>query len=87
MIFAQDYPAPLEVIVVNDGKNEDVRDAVTRLRTRHRDLHITFTPMQARNLSHKKLAVTVGIKAASHDAVLHDRTTLHAVVGSECSAE
>lgn len=70
VIFAQDYPAPLEVIVVNDGKNEDVKDAVTRLRTRHRDLHITFTPMQARNLSRKKLAVTVGIKAASHDAVL-----------------
>lgn len=69
-IFAQNYPSPLEVIVVNDGKNEDVKDAVTRLRAHYRNLHITFTPMQARNLSRKKLAVTVGIKAASHDAVL-----------------
>ncbi|MDE6490447.1 MAG: glycosyltransferase, partial [Muribaculaceae bacterium] len=69
-IFAQDYPAPLEVIVVNDGKNEEVKDAVTRLQTHHRNLHITFTPMQARNLSRKKLAVTVGIKAARHDTIL-----------------
>lgn len=72
-LFEQEYPsAEMEVIVVNDGKSEDVRDVVTRIKNQeHRpNLYITFTPAQLRNVSHRKLAVTLGIKAAHHPVVM-----------------
>lgn len=69
-IYSQEYPGEIEVIVVNEGRNEDVKDAVTRLQHTYRKLYATFTTEQSRNLSHKKLAVTLGIKAAKNDVVI-----------------
>lgn len=69
-VFAQDYPADMEVIVVNDGKIAEIKDVVTRQQVRHRNLYVTFTPLEARNLSRRKLALTLGIKAARHEVVV-----------------
>lgn len=69
-ILEQEYPGPIEIIVVNDGRNEAVKDVVTLLRNRHRNLHLTFTPEESRNLSRKKLSLTLGIKAARYDNVV-----------------
>lgn len=69
-LLEQEYPGPMEVIVVNDGRNEAVKDAVTLLRHQHRNLHMTFTPEESRNLSRKKLSLTLGIKAARYDNVV-----------------
>ncbi len=71
-LFEQEYPsAEMEVIVVNDGKNENIKDVVTR--TKHLknipNLRITFTPAELRNVSHRKLAVTLGVKAAKYPVV------------------
>lgn len=63
-IFRQDYPAPVEVVVVNDGSSEDVKDLVDRLAMEHRNLYQTFVPDQAHNLSRKKLGISLGVKAA-----------------------
>lgn len=68
-ILAQDYPAAYEVIVVNEGESSDVRDAVSMLRASHHNLYLTFTPEGVVNLSRKKLALTLGIKAARYDIV------------------
>ena len=68
-ILAQDYPAAYEVIVVNEGESADVRDAVSMLRANHHNLYLTFTPEGVVNLSRKKLALTLGIKAARYDIV------------------
>lgn len=72
-LFAQDYPAAMEVIVVSDGQNEDLHDAVSRYRAANRgcDLYFTFAPDRARNLSRKKLAVTLGVKAAKYPVVVN----------------
>lgn len=70
MVLAQDYPAPFEVIVINDGKDEATADFVSRLQLDHRNLYISFVPGDTRNLSRKKLALTIGIKAARHDVLL-----------------
>lgn len=70
-LLAQDYPAPFEVIVVNDGAVSATREVVGRLEKEHSNLYMTFTPMQSRSLSRKKLAVTIGIKAARYDVVVH----------------
>lgn len=70
-VLAQDYPAgKMEVIVVNDGSVEDVTDVVNFLSQKHRNLYITFVPDEAHNLSRKKLAVSLGIKAAKKPIVL-----------------
>ncbi len=71
-IFGQEFPSEMEVIVVNDGKNDDIKDVVTRLKhLEHRpNLFITFTPPGLRNVSHRKLALTLGVKAAHYPVVV-----------------
>ena len=66
-VLRQDYPAAFEVIVINEGESADVRDTVGMLRTSHPNLYLTFTPEGVVNLSRKKLALTLGIKAARYD--------------------
>lgn len=80
VVLNQDYPAAYEVIVVNEGEAGDVRDTVGMLRGRYSNLYLTFTPEGVVNLSRKKLALTLGLKAARYDvAVL---TTSAAIVRS-----
>lgn len=69
-IFSQDYPAEIEVIVVNDEDSESTEDAVKELRLTYPDLYLTFSPALSRNLSRRKLAITIGVKAAHHEAVI-----------------
>ena len=69
-VLAQDYPAPMEVIVANEGESSDVRDTVDLLQASFPNLYLTHTPDGARNLSRKKLALTLGVKAARHATVV-----------------
>ena len=80
VVLAQDYPTVFEVIVVNDGESADVRDTVSMLRATHNNLYLTFTPEGVVNLSRKKLALTLGIKAARYNTVV--LTTTAAEIGS-----
>ncbi len=65
-LLAQDYAPGFEVIVVNEGESLDVRDLVEHMQLTHRNLYLTHTPDGARNLSRKKLAITLGVKAARY---------------------
>ncbi len=69
-ILGQDYPAQFEVIVVNDGSAESTSDVVSELQMIYPNLYLTYTPDRSRNLSRKKLAITLGIKAARYDVVI-----------------
>lgn len=71
-IFDQEWQPEMEVVVVNDGKNPDIKDVVTRRKhLEHRpNLLITFTPPGIRNISRRKLAVTLGIKAAHNPVII-----------------
>lgn len=80
-LLNQDYPAAFEVIVVNEGESADVRDTVSMLRSANPNLYLTFTPEGVVNLSRKKLALTLGIKAARYGVVA--LTTTAAVIRSE----
>ncbi|MBR5532281.1 MAG: glycosyltransferase [Bacteroidales bacterium] len=64
----QDYPN-FEVVIVNDGSDNDLKDMVTLLKERYSNLSYTYVPEEAHSLSRKKLALTVGIKAAKYDIV------------------
>lgn len=68
-ILNQDYPQ-FEVIVVNDDSTDDTKDILDSLRTQYNNLYYTYVPEGSRNLSHKKLALTLGVKAAQYDIVV-----------------
>ncbi len=70
ILLQQDYPAPFEVIIVNDGSSEDVKDIFNRLSVQYRNLFQTYIPDEAHFLSRRKLAITLGIKGAHYDHVL-----------------
>jgi len=68
-LLAQDYPE-FEVIVVDDGSEDNTRDIIDRYRTQDARLRSTFVPRGARVRSTKKLALTLAAKAARYDILL-----------------
>ena len=68
-LLTQDYPA-YEVIVVDDGSEDDTRAVIESYMTRDERLHMTFVPYGARVGSTKKLALTLAAKAAQYDYLL-----------------
>lgn len=69
-LLNQKYLGQYEVIVVNDGGSIETNMLVTRLKTQYRNLYLTFTPDSSRNISRKKLAITLGVKAAKGEVVV-----------------
>lgn len=68
-LLTQDYPE-YEVIVVNDGSQDDTREAIEWYMVRNRRVRMTFVPHGAHVGSTKKLAITLGAKAAKYDYLL-----------------
>lgn len=69
-LYAQNFSAPIEVIIVNTGGEEYTEDTIRMLQADYPDIKNTFVPSQSRNLSRRKLAITLGIKAASRPVIL-----------------
>ena len=68
-LLTQDYPL-YEVIVVDDGSEDNTRAVVESFMANDPRLHLTFVPCGARVGSTKKLALTLGAKAAQYDLLL-----------------
>lgn len=77
-ILTQDYP-DYEVIVVNDNSNDDTSDVLERFKQQYPHLRTTFTSDSARRISHKKLALTLGIKAAAGEWLVFTEPDCHPV--------
>lgn len=60
----------LEVIVINDGGAEDVKDVFNLNVSAHPELRMTFVPEEAHNLSRRKLGLSLGVKAARFEHML-----------------
>ncbi|MEJ5265536.1 MAG: glycosyltransferase [Bacteroidales bacterium] len=69
MILEQDYP-DYEVIVVNDCSDDETEDVLKRFKEKYPHLRTTFLKEQEKFWHGKKLALTVGIKAARHEWLL-----------------
>ena len=65
-ILEQDYP-DFEVIVVDDNSKDDTKELLERLCKQYPNLYMTHTSDSIRYISHKKLALTLGIKAAKKE--------------------
>ncbi|MDE7396357.1 MAG: hypothetical protein K2M98_01380 [Muribaculum sp.] len=74
LLMTQDYPGEYEVIVVNEGEDPLTDDVLLLAESRWHNLRHTFTPAGTRNLSPRKLALTLGIKAAHYDIIVHTTT-------------
>ena len=68
-LLTQDYPE-YEVIVVDDGSEDETRAMIERYMVHDERLHMTFVPYGARVGSTKKLALTLAAKAAKYDYLL-----------------
>ena len=75
-ILEQDYPQ-FEVIVITDGADDGSTDYLTQLQTTHPHLYHSFIPDSSRYISHKKLALTLGIKAAKYEWLVMTETDCH----------
>lgn len=69
ILLEQDYPC-YEVIVVDDSSEDGSDLLLERWSRQYGNLYHTFVPRGARVLSNKKLALTIGIKAAHYDYLL-----------------
>ena len=69
VLLTQDYPE-YEVIVVDDGSEDETRAMVERYMVCDPRLHLTFVPYGARVGSTKKLALTLAAKAAKYEYLL-----------------
>lgn len=65
----QDYPGNYELVVVAEKGDSETEDVLKR-HAANEKLYYTFIPKSSRYMSRKKLAVTLGIKAAHYDWIV-----------------
>ena len=68
-LLNHDYPE-YEIVVVNDGSTDESDEVLKTFKNEYDHLYHTYIPEDVKYLSRKKLALTVGIKAAKHDILL-----------------
>jgi len=68
-ILEQEYPV-FEVIVITDGISDTDEEMLERMKNNYPHLYSTHVPDDTKNISRKKLALTLGIKAARYDKLL-----------------
>ncbi len=70
LLLSQQYPAEFEVIVVDESSSDETDDVLTLLKNEYSNLYTTFIPQSSHYLSRRKLALTVGVKAARYEWII-----------------
>ena len=66
-IFEQDYPEFEVIVIYEQSADDNCEDVLKLLQEKYPHLHHSFIPDSARYISHKKLGITMGIKASHYD--------------------
>ncbi len=69
-VLQQEYPGNYEVIVVNDASEDESELVLARMKDQYKNLYYTNIPYDKKFRHGKKLAVTLGIKAAKYEHLL-----------------
>lgn len=69
-LLSQKYPAAKQIVVVDDCSTDDTPMELARMREANPELYTTTIPGDKKFKHGKKLAVTVGIKAAKYDHIV-----------------
>ena len=78
LILNQFYP-DFQVVVVDDGSEDQTEEILAQFREQHPNLYVTHIEHTHPYPHGKKLAQTVGIKAAAHDLLLFTDADCHPV--------
>jgi len=68
--LTQDYAEGYEVIVVDESSTDNSDNVLKLYMQQYHQLYKTFVPKPNRNVSRKRLALTIGIKAAKNEWVI-----------------
>lgn len=66
-LLSQHYESEYEMIVVDMLHDKDIAEWLEEMELRYPHLHHTFCPASARGIDIRKLALTLGAKAANYD--------------------
>lgn len=69
-LLMQQYQGTFEVIVADQNSDDDTSIVVQHLQTQYANLRFTFVPASARNIERRKLAITLGVRAARAEWVI-----------------
>lgn len=72
-VLTQDYGGDYEVIVVDETSTDNTEDVLKLLKDAHPRLYTTFLPKPNRRVVRKKLAFSIGVKAAKYEWVMFSR--------------
>jgi len=70
LLLNQHYEPGYEVVVVDESSTDGSVDVLNQLKTQYPQLYTTYIPSTSHYLSRRKLALTLGIKAAHHEWVI-----------------
>ena len=72
-MLTQDYEGDYEVVVVDETSTDNTEDVLKLLKDAHPRLYTTFLPKPNRRITRKKLAFSIGVKAAKYEWIIFSK--------------